>query len=95
MTQTLLEQAQTTECFGTCRTCPSVGSCGERLVCRCLKVTEHEIVTAIRIHGLKSVRELRTVTMAGDGCTCCHKELKTYLEIYSPSCSSEPICSLR
>jgi bacterioferritin-associated ferredoxin len=94
MTETLLSQTVASECTGTYRTCPSVGSCGERLVCRCLKVTEHEVVTAIRVHGITTIRELRTITQAGDGCTCCHKELKTYLEIYSPS-SSEPICSLR
>lgn len=94
MTETLLEQDVAAECMGTCRSCPSVGSCGERLVCRCLKVTEHEVVTAIRVHGLTTIQELKSITMAGDGCTCCHRELKTYLEIYSPSLS-EPICSLR
>ena len=95
---TLLEQiheVEADECTGTCRTCPSVGSCGDRLVCRCLKVTEHTVVTAIRTHGLTSVRELREATQAGDGCTCCHKELRQYLAVYAPSCSSEPICSLR
>ena len=90
----LIEEVQEDACTGTCRTCPSVGSCGERLVCRCLKVTEHEVVTAIRVHGLTTVRELRQITQAGDGCTCCHKELRQYLAVYSPS-SSEPICSLK
>jgi len=84
MTESLLQQEVASDCTGTCRSCPSVGSCGERLVCRCLKVTEHEVVTAIRVHGLTTIRELKTITMAGDGCTCCHKELRTYLEIYSP-----------
>ena len=83
-----------TDCSGTCRTCPSVGSCGSRIVCRCLQVTEHTIVTAIRDHGLASVRELKTVTRAGDGCTCCHRELRQYLEVYSPS-SSPLICSAK
>jgi bacterioferritin-associated ferredoxin len=85
---------RTDDCTGTCRTCPSVGSCAERIVCRCLKVTEHTIVTAIRAHGVRSVYELRTVTAAGDGCTCCHKELRRYIEVYSPS-SSPAICSAR
>jgi bacterioferritin-associated ferredoxin len=82
----LLENADQ-DCTGSCRTCPSVGSCGDRLVCRCLKVTEHEVVTAIRAHGITTVHELKTVTRAGDGCTCCHKELRTYLSIYAPSAS--------
>jgi bacterioferritin-associated ferredoxin len=94
MTEILLEQEVVSDCTGTCRSCPSVGSCGERLVCKCFKVTEHEVVTAIRIHGLTTIRELKNVTLAGDGCTCCHKELKQYLAIYSPS-PSEPVCSLQ
>ena len=89
---TSLDQA--TDCTGTCQSCPTVGSCGDRIVCRCLQVTEHEIVTAIREHGLSSVRELQTVTGAGGGCTCCHRELKQYLAVYSPS-SSPLICSAR
>ena len=85
----------TADCTGTCQTCPAVGSCPDRVVCRCLKVTEETIITAIRAHGVRTVRELKTVTAAGDGCTCCHKELRVYLEVYSPSSSSEPICSAR
>lgn len=84
----------TDSCTGTCQACPAVGSCAERIVCRCLKVTEETIITAIRTHGLRTVRELKTVTAAGDGCTCCHQELRTYLAVYSPS-SSELICSAR
>jgi bacterioferritin-associated ferredoxin len=61
-----------------------VGSCADRVVCRCLKVTEETILTAIRLHGTVTVRELRTVTGAGDGCTCCHRELKQYLAVYAP-----------
>jgi hypothetical protein len=41
------------------------------------------------------LRELRNITDAGNGCTCCHRELQQYLAVYSPSSSSEPICSLR
>ena len=74
---------QAADCAGTCRSCPSVGSCADRIVCRCLKVTEHTIITAITVRGARTVRELRTLTGAGDGCTCCHKELRQYLAVYA------------
>ena len=88
------------DCTGSCQSCPAVGSCADRVVCRCLKVTEETIILAIREHGLTTVRELKTITRAGDGCMCCHRELKTYLQVYasSPSPSSataEPICSVK
>jgi hypothetical protein len=34
-------------------------------------------------------------TGAGDGCTCCHKQLKQYLTVYSPSSSSPSMCSAK
>jgi bacterioferritin-associated ferredoxin len=69
-------------CTGSCRTCPAVGSCPDRVVCRCLKVTEEVVITAVTAHGVRTVKELRQVTGAGTGCTCCHQELRVYLEVY-------------
>ncbi len=57
--------------------------CPERVVCRCLNVTEGEIVQAIASGEFQSVRDLRRHTGAGDGCTCCHEQLKEYLARYS------------
>lgn len=54
-------------------------SCPDRVVCRCLNVTETAIVQAIEQHDLQTIRELKRITGAGDGCTCCHAELKEYL----------------
>jgi NAD(P)H-nitrite reductase large subunit len=56
--------------------------CPIKVVCRCLNVTEAEVVTAITTHDLQTVRELRDHTGAGDGCTCCHGKLKYYLAAY-------------
>lgn len=88
-----------TACVGSCQSCPAVGSCPDRMVCRCLKVTEETIIVAIRQNGVATIKELKTITGAGDGCMCCHKELKSYLAVYSSSPSSspsaEPICSVR
>jgi bacterioferritin-associated ferredoxin len=84
----MTELDRTTDCAGSCSSCPAVGSCPDRVVCRCLKVTEESIIVAIRTHDARTIRELRTITGAGDGCTCCHKELRQYLAVYAPSKSS-------
>lgn len=57
-----------------CNTCPG------RVVCRCLQVTEDEIVTMISVLSLRTVKEVRDVTGAGDGCTCCHDEIRQHLQ---------------
>ena len=76
-------------CAGPCAGCP------DRIVCRCLKVTEAVLVEAITTLGLRTVREIREVTRAGDGCTCCHREIRSYLEVHSSSSSPSDICSAR
>ena len=57
-----------------CSTCPG------RMICHCLQVTEEAIVQAIDTLGLTTVKEIRTCTGAGDGCTACHRRLVKYLE---------------
>jgi len=95
------------DCVGGCRACVAVGSCADRVVCRCLKVTEQTVITAIVTLGLRTVREVRAATDAGNGCTCCHRELAAYLTVYAPAqatpshspaslpSSLEPICSVK
>ena len=83
---------ETEDCTGSCRSCPAVGSCPDRVVCRCLRVTEQVVIEAIVTLGVRTVKELRHATEAGDGCTCCHKELAAYIAVYSSS-SSPLICS--
>jgi bacterioferritin-associated ferredoxin len=36
---------------------------------------------------LRTVRDVRQITGAGDGCTCCHAKLKEYLERFG--CAAE------
>ena len=81
-------------CGGDCNTCPTAGSCPDRVVCKCLKIVEETVISAIRLHGARSVCELKAITGAGDGCMCCHKELKSYLRIYASS-SSPSMCWAR
>lgn len=54
-------------------------ACPARVVCRCLQVTEDEIVSVIETLGLRTVQEVRQATGAGTGCTCCHTEIRQRL----------------
>lgn len=63
------------ECSRKCRR-----ECPQRFVCRCLKVTEEALLEAVRGLDIKTLKEMRVHTGAGDGCTVCHKVLRTYLE---------------
>ena len=58
-----------------CEACPA------RVVCRCLQVTEEEVTNMIATLGLRTVQEVKDVTGAGDGCTCCHDEIRKQLEM--------------
>jgi len=57
-------------------------ACPDKIVCRCLQVTEEQVVRMIARLELRTVRDLRQYTGAGDGCTCCHAKLEGYLEQY-------------
>ena len=60
-----------------CDTCPG------KIVCRCLQVTEEEIVNLITRFKVQSIRDIREHGGAGDGCTCCHTALQEYLQRYA------------
>ncbi len=78
-------------CSKQCGSCPNAcsGSHGD-LICRCLGVTEDEVIHAITRFEIKTVKEIRLKTGAGDGCNACHKKLSMYLSLYSPAISSMP-----
>ena len=57
--------------------------CPAKIVCRCLNVTEEQVVNLITQFNLRSIRDIRKHTGAGDGCTCCHQELTEYLKRYA------------
>ena len=54
--------------------------CPDKIICRCLQVTEAQVIRMIERLELRTVRDLRKYTGAGDGCTCCHAKLEEYLE---------------
>lgn len=66
-------------CAGPC------GGCPDRIVCRCLSVAEGAIVDAVVTLGLRTVEEIRSATGAGDGCTCCHKQIRALLDMHAPA----------
>ena len=56
--------------------------CPDKIICRCLQVTETQVVRMIERLELRTVYDLRKYTGAGDGCTCCHAKLEECLEKY-------------
>jgi NifU-like protein len=70
-----------------CRACPG------RVVCHCLQITEEVIVEAVTTFALRTVKEVRQHTGAGDGCTACHRAIRRYLEHShaTQSASASPI----
>jgi bacterioferritin-associated ferredoxin len=57
--------------------------CPDKIVCRCLNVSEAQVIRMITRLELRTVRDLTHQTGAGDGCTCCHAKLEEYLEKFS------------
>jgi len=45
------------------------------VVCRCLGITEVEVIEITRIKKIGCLAELRQESEAGSGCTACHKKL--------------------
>ncbi len=63
----------------------SCAGCPNRVVCRCLQVTEATVVGAIERLELRTIKEVQRHTQAGTGCTCCHGELREFLEELRPA----------
>jgi NAD(P)H-nitrite reductase large subunit len=74
------------------------GVCPEEVVCDCLRVTAGELLEALATRAVRTLKDLKRETGAGDGCMVCHRLLRKYLEQhadYSASSSASPICSER
>ncbi|MES2791914.1 MAG: (2Fe-2S)-binding protein [Planctomycetota bacterium] len=52
----------------------------DRVICRCLSVTESEAQTAISAFNVQTVRELGRCTGAGKGCMACHGRLRALIK---------------
>lgn len=69
--------------------------CPLRVVCRCLQVTEDEIIDAIQAEEIRTLHDVRRFTGAGDGCTACHARIMECLDEHGYPSSSSPICSVK
>jgi bacterioferritin-associated ferredoxin len=58
-------------------------SSSEKVVCRCLKVTEEKVMDAIQSGEACTLREICRRTGAGRGCNACHSILRHYLQMSS------------
>ena len=57
------------------------------VVCRCLMVRESAIVNAVSLAGAETIKDVRSLTGAGAGCTCCHRRINELIS----GCASCPI----
>jgi len=67
-------------CSNHCDACPV------RFVCHCLKISEEAVLEAVRTLQLRTVKEIRLHTGAGEGCTCCHQRLERFLQDLPIAC---------
>jgi bacterioferritin-associated ferredoxin len=74
--------------------CDPSQECPERFVCHCLRITEHALAEVLTQLPIRNMKELRQLTGAGDGCTCCHERLKQMIHQHAYS-SSPSICSVK
>jgi bacterioferritin-associated ferredoxin len=54
--------------------------CSAKYICHCLQVTEAAVADAISALDLRTLRDVRRHTGAGEGCTCCHERIRIVLE---------------
>jgi NifU-like protein len=52
----------------------------ENLICRCYRVTEAEILDAIRSNSLHTVEEVTAATNAAGGCSSCYDDVQGLLD---------------
>ncbi len=55
----------------------------QNIICKCKKVSEHEIRFTIERHGAKSLQEIRDITTANTGCGGCIKKVEGLLAEYA------------
>lgn len=66
--------------------------CQGHVVCRCLGISEETLLTALAANPVRTIKELKAITGAGDGCTCCHSVLQSYIERFSANERTDNLC---
>ena len=59
-------------------------------VCSCLRITELQLLARLARADIRTLRDLRQLTGAGDGCTACHQTLRNYLKPNKPTGNRPP-----
>jgi bacterioferritin-associated ferredoxin len=59
--------------------------CRLRYVCHCLQVTDAVLREAFASRDIRTLKDLRRHTGAGDGCMACHARLTGYLRQNAPA----------
>ncbi len=54
----------------------------DKIVCRCLQISEDAILKALEKNEIRSLFDIRRLTGAGEGCTSCHVLLEDYLRAH-------------
>ena len=52
-------------------------------VCSCLQITPCQLLATLAGNNVSTLRDLRRIIGAGDGCTACHPILKRYLSAHN------------
>jgi NAD(P)H-nitrite reductase large subunit len=52
----------------------------DKIICNCLKVSEHEIVDAIKNKGAVMLQDIMDITGAGTGCGSCVDDIDEILK---------------
>jgi len=60
------------------------------MICHCLQVTETEVIEALATREVRTLKDLRRHTAAGDGCTACHRQLMELLQAHRREL---PVCA--
>ena len=58
----------------------SAGSPDDKILCRCLGVSESEVRAATDFANCRTLCEIRNLTNAGKGCMSCHGRIKAILK---------------
>ena len=59
-------------------------------VCSCLHMTESDLLAKLDGTNIRTIRDLRRLTGAGDGCTACHQTLKGLLKAREGAAGTSP-----
>jgi NifU-like protein len=61
------------------------------LLCRCLAVTQSQVVDCIAVTGAETVRQVTECTGAGRGCLSCHRKIRDLIQERTATTAQVPV----